>query len=77
MMIGRVVVQGLDKLNLTGARCLRMSDATRGAVVEFLNLINHSRMRSQDLKAIGESKETQTPIVLNNSLEFGLVMEER
>ena len=76
-MIGRIIVEGLDKLNLTGARCLRMSDATRAAVVEYLNLLNHSRMRSQDLKAVGYSKETQTPIVLNNQLEFGMVMEER
>ena len=48
-----------------------LSDVTRAAVVLYLNMINQSRMRAQDLVAFDN-----IPIRLNNSMRFGDVFAE-
>ena len=70
-VLGKVIVDGLQGLNLMGCRALSLSDATRAAVVHYLNLVNGSRMRSKDLISVDH-----IPIHLDNSLKFGDVWEE-
>ncbi len=50
---------------------LVLSDVTRAAVVLYLNMLNQSRMRAQDLVAFDN-----IPIRLNNSMRFGDVFAE-
>ena len=50
---------------------LVLSDVTRAAVVLYLNMLNQSRMRAQDLVAFDN-----IPIRLNNRMKFGDVFAE-
>ena len=50
---------------------LVLSDVTRAAVVLYLNMLNQSRMRAQDLVSFDN-----IPIRLNNSMRFGDVFAE-
>ena len=50
---------------------LVLSDVTRAAVVLYLNMLNQSRMRVQDLVAFDN-----IPIRVNNRMKFGDVFAE-
>ena len=50
---------------------LVLSDVTRAAVVLYLNMLNQSRMRAQDLVAFD-----YIPIRVNNRMKFGDVFAE-
>ena len=50
---------------------LVLSDVTRAAVVLYLNMLNQSRMRAQDLVAFDN-----IPIRVNNRMKFGDVFAE-
>jgi hypothetical protein len=54
-----------------GTREISLSDATREALVLWLNAANNSRMRSQDLRSLDT-----IPIRINNRLRFGDVFAE-
>lgn len=70
--LGRMIVEGLNRAAFPPkSRCLYLSDATRGAVVYWLNIANHSRMKDRELVAIDN-----LPICLDNRLRFGDVFIE-
>ena len=70
--LGRLIVEGLNGAQFQEAtKILVLSDATRAAVVEWLNLVNRSRMRERDLVAIDN-----IPIRLDNEMRFGDVIAE-
>jgi hypothetical protein len=72
LLVGQMVVTGLNGTEFRKAtRALMLSDATREAVVLWLNQVNNARMRSIDLKSVDN-----IPIRLNNSLKFGDVWIE-
>jgi hypothetical protein len=70
--LGKLIVQGLNGAEFRqSTRSLVLSDATRGAIVEWLNLSNGSRMRERDLLSID-----MIPLRLDNKMRFGDVIAE-
>ena len=71
-LLGKLIVLGLSGAEFRQTtRCLVMSDATRGAIVEYLNLEQHSRMREKDLISVDH-----IPVRLDNGMRFGDVIAE-
>lgn len=72
MLLGKLIVDGLTGAELRKTtREIILSDATREAVVLWLNAVNKARMRSQDLVAF-----ENYPIRVNNRLKFGDIFVE-
>lgn len=70
--LGRLIVEGINRSTMEeNTRSLVLSDATRAAIVEWLNLLNQSRMKSRDLLSIDN-----IPIRLDNKLRFGDILAE-
>jgi hypothetical protein len=70
LFLGRMIVEGLEGINLLGVKSLLISDASRDAAVHWLNYANKWRMTGDQLTAIGEG-ERKVPLLLDNSLRFG------
>ena len=70
--LGEIVVKGLDGAQFREeTKCLVLSDATRSAIVLYLNQVNNSRMREKDLVSVDH-----IPIRLDNGMRFGDVIAE-
>ena len=72
MLAGKLICLGVQGAEFRShTREVRLSDATREALVLWLNAANGSRLKSRELVAIDH-----VPIKLDNSLRFGDVVAE-
>ena len=70
LVVGMMISEGLQGLSLLGVTSLLISDASRDAVVQWLNHRDHSRLQSNQLVALMDG-DRKIPLTLDNSLPFG------
>ena len=70
-MVGRIIVMGLEGMDLQGVVCFRLSDATRAAIVQYLELTTGARLNAAKLIRVDN-----VPIHIDNMCAFGDVFAE-